>query len=236
MNRLYTLLFPCLLILTLTKSYGQDTTAHHYLDSIKHTFTKKWPQSRTVNLVFHGHSVPTGYFSGSNVFTFDSYPYLTLKKIKENSKTAIVNIITTSIGGENAVQGDKRFETEVLNHRPDVLFIDYALNDRKNGLETSLKAWESMIEKALKYGTKVIILTPTPDTKEDILADEATLQKHSEQIRALAQKYKIGLVDSYAAFKTLAKTEDLKKYMSQNNHPNAAGHEVVAQLIYEYFK
>lgn len=207
-----------------------------YLDSLKTELRKKWPNNRMVNLVFHGHSVPTGYLTKGVVDRLGSYPFLSLKKIKEGYPYAVINVITTSIGGEQAEQGAKRFKEEVLNHKPDLLFIDYALNDRSIGLERAKTAWESMIQEAKTYGTKIILLTPTPDLTENILSDEAELEKHSEQIRQLAAKYQVGLVDSYALFKEIAKTEDLKSYMAQKNHVNEKGHKVVAEVIVAFFE
>ena len=189
-----------------------------------------------MNFVFHGHSVPTGSLTRSVVDRLQSYPFRTLKKVNDYYPYSVVNIITTSIGGEKSEKGAKRFKDEVLIYKPDVLFIDYALNDRGIGLKRAKIAWEQMIEEALAYGTKVILLTPTPDLKEDISSDETKLAKHSKQIRALAKKYKIGLVDSYAVFKKLAETEPLEGYMSQNNHINQKGHQFVADAIFEYFK
>ncbi|WP_242204035.1 SGNH/GDSL hydrolase family protein [Aestuariivivens insulae] len=225
------------------KSYAQELIetndcphSVHYLDSLKSELKVKWPNNRTINLVFHGHSVPTGYTTRGVLDRLNAYPYRTLKKVNDFYPYSVVNTITTSIGGEQAEQGAKRFKAEVLIYKPDVLFIDYALNDRSIGLERAKVAWEQIIEEALEYGTKVILLTPTPDTREDITADEAPLAKHSEQIRALAKKYKVGLVDSYALFKELAESEPLIGYMSQNNHINQKGHQFVADAIFEYFK
>jgi len=207
----------------------------NYLSAIVKEFQVKWPQNRTINLVFHGHSVPTGYMTRGWVDTEGAYPYLTLLKVKKSYPYAVVNSITTSIGGEQSEQGSERFMSEVLCHRPDVLFIDYALNDRRIGLERAMFAWVNMIEEALEYGTKVILLTPTPDLNEDIFSDDSELAKHSEQIRELAKKYNIGLVDSFKLFRELAKDHDLKMYMAQNNHINKMGHELVSQMIYKYF-
>lgn len=130
-----------------------DTT---YLASIISELKKKWPENEVVNLVFHGHSVPAGYFQTPNINTFQSYPFLVLKKITDSFPTAEVNCIRTAIGGENSEQGAKRFDSTVLNHQPDVLFIDYALNDRNIGLKRSLIAWEYMIQKALMKNIKVV--------------------------------------------------------------------------------
>ncbi|RTE54190.1 SGNH/GDSL hydrolase family protein [Arenibacter aquaticus] len=206
-----------------------------YLNPIKTELQKKWPANRTINLVFHGHSVPSGYFKTPHVSTLDSYPYLTLKNVKDIYPHAVVNSITTSIGGEQSVQGARRFKEDVLSHRPDVLFIDYALNDRGISLKSAKEAWEKMIQEAIAYGTKVILLTPTPDLNEDIQSPNSPLAKHSVQIRQLAKKYKIGLVDSYRLFQEIAKTEELNTYMAQSNHINKKGHQVVAKAILDLF-
>ena len=92
-----------------------------------------------------------------------------------------------------------------------------------------------MIQEAIAYGTKVILLTPTPDLNEDIQSPNSELAKYSGQIRELAKKYKIGLVDSYMLFQKIAKTEDLNTYMAQSNHINKKGHQVVAKAILDLF-
>jgi acyl-CoA thioesterase I len=93
-----------------------------------------------------------------------------------------------------------------------------------------------MIKTALKKNVKVILLTPTPDLREDILNDDVPLAAHSEQIRMLAEKYEIGLVDSYDLFKGLAKTKGIEKYMAQNNHINELGHTLIASEIVKWFE
>ena len=108
-----------------------------YLSDLKKEMQIEWPKNRTINIVFHGHSVPAGYFKTPVVNTLTAYPALVLKKIKTQYPYAVVNVINTSIGGENSISGAKRFDNEVLNHQPDVLFIDYALNDIGAGLEES---------------------------------------------------------------------------------------------------
>jgi lysophospholipase L1-like esterase len=203
-----------------------------YLNDIKIELTKKWPENRTVNLVFHGHSVPAGYFRTPDVRTLQAYPQLVLQAVKEVYPYATVNAITTAIGGENSEQGAKRFRQEVLTHRPDVIFIDYALNDRGTGLERAGVAWETMIEEAIDANVKVILLTATPDTSVNILDEQTSLAQHARQIRELAEKYHTGFIDSYAAFREKKiNGEDIVEYMSQINHPNEKGHRLVRDSI-----
>ena len=94
-----------------------------------------------------------------------------------------------------------------------------------------------MIETALTQNLKVILLTPTPDLKEDILDPDSNLAQHAEQIRDLAKKYKVGLIDSFKMFKILSQNREIKAFMAQNNHINQKGHQLVADLILkEFFK
>ncbi len=228
-----------LLILFSWHTYAQNEIASNsdYLKDIKVELTKKWPNNRTINLVFHGHSVPAGYFKTPIVNTLESYPFLVLQTIKQHYPFAVVNMINTSIGGENSVSGAERFESEVLIHKPDVLFLDYALNDTGIGLEKSYEAWHNIIQKALKRNIKIILLTPSPDQRINMLEANNVLEQHQKQIQSLAKENGIGLVDSFEIFKEKAIAGDsISKFMSQVNHPNAEGHRLIADEINMYFE
>lgn len=221
-----------------TGIYAQDIASKSkYLEKINAAMKVEWPKNKTINLVFHGHSVPAGYFKTPTVNTLASYPYLVLRGIKSLYPYSVVNIINTSIGGENSEDGQKRFEMDVLIHKPDVLFIDYALNDRRIGLERAKFAWEKMITAALDKNIKVILLTPSPDQSVDIKNNHTILDQHSSQIIQLAKTYQVGLIDTYSLFKNKIEGGfDLIDFMSQINHPNELGHEIIAKEIMEYFK
>ncbi|MDR3245899.1 MAG: SGNH/GDSL hydrolase family protein [Prevotellaceae bacterium] len=223
-------------ILFVFRAGAQIPDKNVYLAELRTELSAKWPANRTINLVFHGHSVPSGYFKTPEVRTLFAYPQLVLRLLENRYPYAVINSIVTAIGGENSEQGAKRFVDEALNHRPDVLFIDYALNDRGIGLERALKSWEYMIETALSKGIKVILCTPTPDQSVDILDDSSPLALHSTQIRKLAEKYSVGLADFYLAFQERVRRGDaIGTYMSQVNHPNTIGHVVAAMEIAGWF-
>jgi len=209
----------------------------NYLSDLKIELQKEWPKNRTINIVFHGHSVPAGYFKTPQVNTMGAYPNLFLKKLKEIYPFAVVNVVVTAIGGENSVKGAERFERDVLIHKPDVIMIDYSLNDRGVGLEKAYSAWNQMIKAAKDRGIKVILLTPSPDQNVDYSDPENELKKHTDQVRKIAKENQVGLVDSYKAFEFLySDKEQLAKYMSQVNHPNELGHELIANEIIKWFK
>ncbi|NLG49215.1 MAG: SGNH/GDSL hydrolase family protein [Chloroflexi bacterium] len=210
-----------------------------YLADIAAVLRTYWPENRTVNIVCHGHSVPSGYFATPMVDTFNAYPHLLHRGLKHRFPYAVVNVIVTAIGGESSPSGAARFAEEVLCHRPDVLTIDYGLNDRGVGLEAARAAWVQMIEQALERNVKVLLLTPTPDVTQEPDAppeEQWPLRQHAAQIRALAAEYGVGLVDSLAAFARYQReVGELSDLMSWINHPNRAGHELVARELLRWF-
>ena len=207
-----------------------------YLKETVAVLQKQWPGNRTVNIVCHGHSVPAGYFVTPVVDTFNAYPHLLHKGLADAFPYSVVNVIVTAIGGEQSESGAARFDRDVLSLRPDVVTIDYGLNDRGIGLERAKKAWAAMIEKAQKAGVKVILLTPTGDLSAKLDDPNDPLNQHAVQIRALAGQYHVGLVDSLALFKRYVKRGGkLQDIMSQVNHPNRKGHDLVATSLLSWF-
>lgn len=202
-----------------------------YLAPVIADLRKHWPDNRRIDVVCHGHSVPAGYFATPLVDSFNAYPHLVHRGIKERFPYAVVNVVVTAIGGEDSVRGAARFADEALALRPAVVAIDYGLNDRRAGLEKAEAAWRGMIEAALAAGARPILLTPTLDS-----GDRTQLDAHTAQIRRLADNYGIGLADSTAAWdEHLAGGGHLADLLSWSNHPNRLGHELVARRLLRYF-
>lgn len=236
---------PCALLL-LTSCLGAAAAAGardvspaapaSYLRDTVQAMQAKWPANRTIHIVCHGHSVPAGYFKTPVVDTLNAYPHLLLAGLKQRFPFAVVNVIVTAIGGENSVSGARRFEADVLTHKPDVLLIDYALNDRGVGLEKARAAWTQMIAQAKERGIAVILLTPTGDLSAQLDDPADPLNRHAAQIRALALEQGVALVDSLGQFKKhIEEGGRLADLMSQVNHPNRRGHELVAAELLKWF-
>ncbi len=208
-----------------------------YLTPLLDELEKKFPENRTINLVCHGHSVPTGYFATPWINTFDAYPHLLHRLVKERFPFAAVNVITTSIGGEESASGAKRFAEDVLPHKPDLVTIDYGLNDRRLSLEETEKAWRSMIEACQEKGIPVILLTPTWDNSYYNRTEEwQKLCDRAALIRRLAEEYSVGLADSFAAFEAYVQRDEmLTDLLSHGNHPTRRGHELVARELGRFF-
>ena len=129
---------------------------------LREELVKTWPRNRTVRFVFHGHSVPAGYFKTPRVRRFDSYPALFHRRLCDAYPTAVVDVCVTAVGGEHAEAGAARFERDVLAMNPDLVFLDYALNDRRLGLPRAEAAWRSMLDACRERGVPVARLHPHP--------------------------------------------------------------------------
>ncbi|MEO7179371.1 MAG: GDSL-type esterase/lipase family protein [Gemmatimonadaceae bacterium] len=207
-----------------------------YLASVVRELQQAWPHNRTVTIASHGHSVPAGYARTPEVRMADAYPWLLHEALTARFPHAVINVTVTAIGGENSEKGASRFVADVLALRPDVVTIDYALNDRSIGLARAETAWRSMITACTARGIPVILLTPTGDLKAHLGDPNDPLNLHAAQVRRLAAEYGVGLVDSFALFQSYEQTHaGYGELMAQPNHPNRRGHELVAAQLLEWF-
>ena len=210
-----------------------------YMREIVDKLNTHWPHNKTINMVCHGHSVPAGYFATPSVDTFNAYPHLFHKNLKQRFPYAVINVIVTAIGGEHSQSGAERFENDVLCHKPSVVTIDYSLNDRRLGIVEAKNAWRIMIEKALQNNVKLLLLTPTWDLSVNTDPQGNNLSQlmlHTKQVRRLAEEYEVGLIDCFRIFEHYNQNNgDFTELMSWVNHPGRKGHELIASELIRWF-
>ncbi len=209
-----------------------------YLLPLARTMCRTWPENRNIRIVCHGHSVPSGYFRTPEIRTFDSYPHLLHRRLAERFPWTPINVIVTAIGGEHAESGAARFAADVLSLRPDLVTIDYGLNDRRLGLVKAGDAWRSMLADLARAGVPAVLLTPTFDSGAvDPTDPEAgELADHARQIRALAATAGVALADSHAAWSRFVRLHgSYQALLSQSNHPSRHGHELIADELIRWF-
>lgn len=209
-----------------------------YLSDILDRLPDQWPKTKTLNIVCHGHSVPAGYNATPRVNMMQAYPQILHRELCERFPFAVINVIVTAIGGENSKQGAERFREDVLCHKPEILTIDYGLNDRMIGFVEAEKAWREMIEDALEKDIKVILMTPSWDNTYFIGSQAwKDLEMFVWQIRRLAEEYEVGLADSFEAFEKYVGDDRLNavNLLSHVNHPSRVGHELIANELLKFF-
>ncbi|MCF3524532.1 SGNH/GDSL hydrolase family protein [Stenotrophomonas maltophilia] len=193
-----------------------------------------WPKNQTINIVAFGHSVPAGFAITPEVRKKDAYPRLLEDALADRYPHAVLNVITSGVGGENSTQGLARFQRDVLDHHPRVVLIDFALNDRPLGVEVAKGNLTKIVDGARSAGACPVLLTPTWDEKASPNQPGDALGEQAAMIRGLANELDVPLADSLAAFD--AYKGDRHLLMAQFNHPNREGHKIVLSQIMPLFE
>ncbi len=78
---------------------GQPASPANYLAPVVLKLEQVWPNNHSINIVFHGHSVPAGYFKTPLVDSLHAYPNLLRVALAKRYTNVGINIIVTAIGG-----------------------------------------------------------------------------------------------------------------------------------------
>jgi lysophospholipase L1-like esterase len=121
-----------------------------------------------------------------------------------------------------------------MSLKPDIIFIDYALNDRRQPADKVEAAWLEMITIAKKANVPVVLLTPTGDSSAKLDDPNDPLNLRAEMIRKIAGEQKVILGDVFAAWVAeIGKGTPQAELLSQVNHPNLKGHALAAETIFK---
>ena len=155
----------------------------------------------------------------------------------------------------------RRLRKDVLDRKPDVVVIQFGINDsaidvwKKPPAEkprVSIERFESnlaqIVDEIRQTGAKCILMTPNPLAWTAPLRDlygkapydpddpdgfNLTLRTYSERVRRLAQREKIPLVDVERAFRQRAAISEhgIDDLLLDGMHPNEQGQRIVAELL-----
>jgi len=204
------------------------------IDQVKVELGKSFPDSKTINIVAFGDSVPAGFANTPKTQTKYAYPRLLSDYLSDKYPTSMVNVIASGVGGENSSSGISRFKSQALAFRPLIVLIDYGLNDRlipEGEVRSNLK---KMIADARSYGALPILVTPNPDLGGDPANSYTSLDQQVALIKDVGAKEGVLVADAYSAFRNFK--GDPASLMAQSNHPNAEGHKLIAKSIFKLFE
>lgn len=176
-----------------------------------------------VNIVYIGGSITEG--DGLET-CYANRSYLGFKETYGKGNGDNVHYFNSGISGTPSNLGALRFEKDVLDHQPDIIFIEFAVNDGDD--DDTRAAFEAMIRDALDYETKpaVILLFARMEAGW-------TSQAWKKEIGA---HYDVPMI-SYADGITYLFDEGAmqwSEFSSDYTHPHAEGNAVVADFI-SYF-
>lgn len=202
-----------------------------------------------ITIVIFGDSVSHGALLGE--IDYESvYWNLLRKKINALRSFVPVNMICSAIGGTTAEGSLPRLESQVLQHKPDLVIVCFGLNDVNRSVESYTAALEHIFTECTAIGAEVIFMTPnmlntyvaedTPPQHLEYAVKMADCQNsgrmdgHMAAAKALAERMNITVCDCYAKWKKLAETEDTTQMLvNRINHPTREMHGLFADSLFE---
>lgn len=144
---------------------------------------------------------------------------------KERFPNVEVEKINAGVGATGSLIGVHRVERDIIAHKPDLVFVEFAANDvQGEGVDTSI-SYESLIRKLrLKLPQAALVeIFMTLETRESAQEEEMKIAEH----------YKIPYVSYHDEIfsKIDAGEYTWEDIETDEVHPNDRGHGIVADLI-----
>jgi lysophospholipase L1-like esterase len=141
----------------------------------------------------------------------------------------------TNLGvpGSTAAEGHRRISSVVENN-PDLVIIQFGLNDCFSGLTVSSfgSALERLIEPINPNERLIVLVTSCPVVDRDF---QKRLDPFYMEIIKLGQQYDLPVADLANYWDANKQSDDEPLYQSDGVHPTDAGHQLMAQGLLSFF-
>jgi len=202
-----------------------------------------------IKIVFMGDSITAGqYVDPSKTWTAH-----VARRLQERFGAENIVTVSRGVSGETSRQGLERFPVSVQVEEPDIVTIQYGLNDcncwqTDNGLpRVSLRAYMAnlaeMIERCRRFGAREVILMTnhrttrrTPMVSGEVYEDASN--RYSHAARQVAHEAGVMLCDQLFAFAPFTDDEltDLLLPPPDSLHLSEAGHIIYGDTLYPYLE
>ncbi len=187
--------------------------------------------------------------------------YPTLVERSLSGKGIAVRVVNSGVPGNTTEDARKRFEKDVLVEKPNVVIIQFGINDSavdvwRDPPATSPRVSRQDFQKNLRHfvrtlknrGVSVVLMTPNPLRWTDEMkkvygkspyqpnsADgfNVLLAGYADIVREVSRKEEVPLVDVYRAFLEYGEQPDcsVDDLLLDGIHPNNKGQELVAKKL-----
>lgn len=154
-----------------------------------------------------------------------------------------IRVVNMGNGGNTARDLKERWETDVMDLKPDWVSIMIGVNDvwrqydspkiveQHVYLEEYKESLEYLVKRTLPNVKGVILMTPyyMESNKQDSM--RKTMDTYGAVVKEMAQKYATVFVDVQAAFDELLKHCHSASIGWDRVHPNITGHMVIARAV-----
>lgn len=187
---------------------------------------KKAQAGEKITVAYLGGSITQGSSAGDKL----CYARLTTDWLIEQFPDAEIEYVRAGIGATGSYIGVHRADRDVLSKNPDLIFIDFSVNDTADKTQRNIDSYDSLLRKLYNYETKPAVVTIAM-TQED----GTSFQKHHS---AICAAYDIPMI-SYreAILDVIGNGHIIWDDISDDNiHPNVPGHKVLTELITSYLQ
>jgi lysophospholipase L1-like esterase len=168
-----------------------------------------------------------------------NYITLTVDALRKAYPVADVTIVHAGNMGSTARGLEAgRFEKYVLDHRPDVVFLMFGMNDcaaGSDGLDSFDRHLSELIHRARNKGALPVVLTQNEILYDSVDGRRRTaLPLYRTRVQEVASREQVPSVDCFAEWEALA--PDRTALVARLNdwiHPNLTGHRLFAKSIVE---
>lgn len=179
---------------------------------------------------------PQIVFYGTSLTASEDWTAPLLEKL-EAEFPGQIRSINTAVGGKESVWGLENFSENVLAHRPDVLFLEFCVNDAVDrfhiSVETARANLESMIAQVRTAfpDCEIILQLMNPVIDRPLGHDGARTQllEHQQSWREAAELHGLRIIDHMPAWNALLARDEnrFREFVADGLHPNRAGYEEV---------
>lgn len=187
---------------------------------------KKLQAGEEVTVAYLGGSITQGSSAGDNL----CYARLTTNWLEEKFPEAKINYVRAGIGATGSYIGVHRADRDVLSHDPDLVFIDFSVNDTTERTLTNKEAYEGLLRKLWNYKSAPAIVT--------IAMTQENGTSFQEYHGEIVKKYDIPMISYKNAILDVINKGYIKwtDISDDNIHPNIPGHQVLTDLITNYLQ
>ena len=178
------------------------------------------------NVVFLGGSITRGTGASS---AENSWASLVGDYLKETMTDKTVNCFNAGSGGTGSGYGLRRLKRDVLCHNPDLVFIEFAVNDKSAGRGSIMDSVESILAALRENGNPQVIFVYSTTAKKDAAVDTyEEIAQHYGIFSINVQDYLFGLEE--------AGEITVNDLLTDGTHPNDAGYKMYADYIISCLK
>ena len=184
------------------------------------------------HILFQGDSITDGNRGRSadpNHILGHGYVFIIAARHGAAFPTLNLDFINRGVSGNTVLDLEKRWQTDTLALKPDLLSIMIGVNDNGKGvpLEQYEQTYDKLISDATSANPKLKLVLCAPFVKPTATIDDGIV-KRQEIVARLAQKHGAALVKFQPVFDEAAKRAPADYWIWDHVHPTYRGHQLMA--------